>query len=199
MYTIACYQRHSFIVIYTIAFTLVVFIIYTTGIFSSLQSFNMYTDTSYNICIYTWRVSLAKIPLLILVSTYLAPSSCDRNRPPRSQVARKLLPLVHPCSLAPSPPNSQPSSGFPEPNVHLIRRITNPFPSIQNRYFFDTVVSHCPLTHLEIIGSVYPLRCLWLLLQGSKYLVHISRIRTECLLNNTTTEQQNRIKNNWNE
>jgi hypothetical protein len=124
--------RHSFIVIYTTAFTPMVFIIYTTGIFSSLQSFNMYTDTSYNICIYTWRVSLAKNPLLILVSTYLAPSSCDRNRPPRSQVARKLLPLVPHCSLAPSPPNSQPSSGFSGANVHLIRRITNPFPSIQN-------------------------------------------------------------------
>jgi hypothetical protein len=89
-------------------------------------------DTSYNICIYTWHVPLAKNPLPILVSTYLAPSSCDRNRPPRSQVACKLLPLVPHCSLAPSPPNSQPSSGFPEPNVHLIRRITNPFPSIQN-------------------------------------------------------------------
>jgi hypothetical protein len=23
--------------------------------------------------------------------------------------------------------------GFPEPNVHLIRSITNPFPSVQNR------------------------------------------------------------------
>jgi hypothetical protein len=75
---------------------------------------------------------LLKIPLLVLVSTYLAPSSCDRNRPPRSQVACKLLPFVPHCSLVPSTPNSRPSLGFPEPNVHLIRRITNPFPSIQN-------------------------------------------------------------------
>jgi hypothetical protein len=36
----------------------------------------MYTDTDYSICIYTWRVPLAKkVPLLALVSTYLAPSS----------------------------------------------------------------------------------------------------------------------------
>jgi hypothetical protein len=106
------------------------FIIYTTGIFSSRQSSNIYTDTSYNICIYTWRVPLIKIPLLTLGSTYLAPSSCDRNRPPRSQVACKLLPFVPRCSLAPSPPNSQPPLGFPEPNVHFIypepRRLPRP-------------------------------------------------------------------------
>ena len=29
-----------------------IIVIYTTGIFSSLQSFNMYTDTSYNIYLY---------------------------------------------------------------------------------------------------------------------------------------------------
>ncbi len=75
---------------------------------------------------------LLKIPLLVPVSTYLAPSSCDRNRPPPSQVACKLLPFCPHCSLLPSPPNSQPLLGFPEPNVHLIRRITNPFPSVQN-------------------------------------------------------------------
>ncbi len=84
--------------------------------------------------LYMARSPCQKIPLLALVSTYLAHSSCDRNRPPRSQVAHKLLPFVPHCSLVPSPPNSQPSLGFPEPNVHLIRRITNPFPSIQNRY-----------------------------------------------------------------
>ncbi len=46
-------------------------------------------------------------------STYLAPSSCDRNRPPRSQVVCKLLPLVPHCSLVSSPPKSQPFLGFP--------------------------------------------------------------------------------------
>jgi hypothetical protein len=60
-------------------------------------------------------------PLLVPRSTYLAPSRCDRNRPPQSQVARKLTPLVPLCSLVPSPPNSQPFLGFPELNVHLIR------------------------------------------------------------------------------
>ncbi len=91
----------------------------------------------------SWRVPPAgKIPLLTLVSTYLAPSSCDRSRPPRSQVACKLLPFVPHCSLVPSPPKSQSSLGFPEPNVHLIRRITNPFPSVQN-----------------ITNMIYPAKC----------------------------------------
>ncbi len=41
---------------------------------------------------------LAGSPLLPFVSpsTYLAPSSCDRNRPPPSQVACKLTPFVPP-------------------------------------------------------------------------------------------------------
>ncbi len=57
----------------------------------------------------------------VFPSTYLAPSRCDRNCPPQSQVARKLTPLVPHYSLVPSPPNSQPFLGFPELNVHLIR------------------------------------------------------------------------------
>ena len=44
-------------------------------------------------------------------STYLAPSSCDRNRPPQSQVACKLTPfappftqLTHPSQIPRTPP-----------------------------------------------------------------------------------------------
>ena len=75
---------------------------------------------------------IAIIPLLVPASTYLAPSSCDRNRPPQSQVARKLIPFVPHCSLVPSPPKSQPFSDFPEPNVHLIRAHHNPLSSMQH-------------------------------------------------------------------
>ncbi len=58
--------------------------------------------------IYTWRNSpgfpspLAGSPLsplcvpFVFPSTYLAPSSCDRNRPPPSQVACKLTPFAPP-------------------------------------------------------------------------------------------------------
>ena len=42
-------------------------------------------------------------PCYIPPSTYLAPSSCDRNRPPQSQVARKLSPLF-PIAPLFSPP-----------------------------------------------------------------------------------------------
>ncbi len=36
-------------------------------------------------------------------STYLAPSSCDRNRPPQSQVACKLTPFAPPFTQLPHP------------------------------------------------------------------------------------------------
>ncbi len=72
------------------------------------------------------HVPLAIIPLASPPSTYLAPSSCDRNRPPRSQVACKLFPFVPHCPLVPSPPKSQPFSDFPGPNVHLIKAHLKP-------------------------------------------------------------------------
>jgi hypothetical protein len=69
--------------------------------------------------IYTWRNSpgfpppLAGSPLSPLCVpfyTYLAPSSCDRNRPPPSQVACKLTPfappftqLTHPLQIPRTP------------------------------------------------------------------------------------------------
>jgi hypothetical protein len=51
-------------------------------------------------------------------STYLAPSSCDRNRPPQSQVTCKLTHLPHPSPTPPLP------SKFPEPQLPsaLLRR-----------------------------------------------------------------------------
>jgi hypothetical protein len=57
----------------------------------------------------TWRIfpcpsPLAGFPLLpfIFLSTYLAPSSCDRNRPPPSQVA--CTQLTHPPQIPRTPP-----------------------------------------------------------------------------------------------
>jgi hypothetical protein len=49
---------------------------------------------------------LAGSPLFPFVSpsTYLAPSSCDRNRPPPSQVACKLTPFVPPFTQLSHPP-----------------------------------------------------------------------------------------------
>jgi hypothetical protein len=61
--------------------------------------------------IYTWRNSpYFSFPSLaplcspfVSPSTYLAPSSCDRNRPPQSQVACKLTPFAPPLTW-PTPP-----------------------------------------------------------------------------------------------
>jgi hypothetical protein len=79
------------------------------------------------------------LPLTIPTSTYLAPSSCDRNRPPQSQVARKLSPLSPIAPLCPSPPQIPSLLGFPGPNVLLIRTHPNPFPGIRHKRVLETV------------------------------------------------------------
>jgi hypothetical protein len=69
--------------------------------------------------IYTWRNSpYLSLPLLVPLcspfvspSTYLAPSSCDRNRPPQSQVACKVTPFA--------PPFTQLSHPFQIPKPQL--------------------------------------------------------------------------------
>jgi hypothetical protein len=74
--------------------------------------------------IYTWRNSPCfPLPLLVpfcspFVSpfTYLAPSSCDRNRPPPSQVACKLTPFA--------PPFTQLSHPFQIPRTPTAQRLT---------------------------------------------------------------------------
>jgi hypothetical protein len=74
--------------------------------------------------IFTWRNSPcffhspSWLPLcspFVSPSTYLAPSSCDRNRPPQSQVActDPICPALHPT--VPPPPNSQ-NPNRPAPN-----------------------------------------------------------------------------------
>ncbi len=73
--------------------------------------------------IYTWRNSPCSfLPLLVppcspfvSPSTHLAPSSCDRNRPPQSQVACKLTPFAPPFTQLPQPFQS-PNPNCPAPN-----------------------------------------------------------------------------------
>ena len=120
--------RHSFIVIYETAFILIIVSQARNWYHSSLRSFQHIHGS-----IFSYISTYARSPCYKPHSfTYLAPSSCDRNRPPRSQVVCKLLPFV---PLAPSCPpfqNPNPFSDFPEPNVHLIKARLNPLPSIPN-------------------------------------------------------------------
>ncbi len=88
------------------------------------------------------------LPLAIPTSTYLAPSSCDRNRPPQSRVARKLIPFVPHCSLVPSPSKFPTLPGFPEPNVLLIRAHPNPLSSIRHSPPWDAPITICIITHI---------------------------------------------------
>ncbi len=75
----------------------------------------------HHVYIYTWRSSPCSpfwFPLvspLYPCSTYLAPSSCDRNCPPPSQVACKLTPFAPLHPVDPPHPNSQ-SPANPAPN-----------------------------------------------------------------------------------
>ncbi len=73
--------------------------------------------------IYTWSSSPCFSPLLaplrspfVSPSTYLAPSSCDRNRPPQSQVACKLTPFA--------PPLTQPTPSLQIPRTPTAQRLT---------------------------------------------------------------------------
>ena len=82
----------------------------------------------YYICVYTRRnlpfslfaplAPLAVPPLLPFVpfSTYLAPSSCDRNRPPSSQVACRLTLFA--------PPLTQLFHPFQIPRTPIAQRLT---------------------------------------------------------------------------
>jgi hypothetical protein len=54
-------------------------------------------------------------PPLVSPFTYLAPSSCDRNRPPRSQVACKLTPFA--------PPFTQPTPSLQIPRTLTVQRL----------------------------------------------------------------------------
>ncbi len=94
MYMIARYQQHSLIVIYMISFILMV------------QSLFAHT-----IQLHIYMAQFPLLPLLPLLiplclpfvspSTYLAPSSCDRNPP--SQVACKLTLFAPPFTQLPHP------------------------------------------------------------------------------------------------
>jgi hypothetical protein len=71
--------------------------------------------------LYTWHFLYSPLLPFDPLSTYLEPSFCDRIRPPRSQVARKLTPLFPHLAHVPSHPKSRPPLGFPDPNMYLIR------------------------------------------------------------------------------
>jgi hypothetical protein len=88
----------------------------------------MYMGTNYDTSIHSTSPSIPS-------STYLAPSSCDRNRPPQSQVARKLSPLSPIAPVYPSLPQLPSLLGFPGPNVLLIRTHPNPFPQCTAQLF----------------------------------------------------------------
>ena len=93
-----------------------------------------------------WYILYTALPLAIPISTYLAPSSSDRNRPPQSQVARKLSPLSPIAPLYPPPQIPNPP-GFPEPPVLLIRAHHNSLSSMQHSPPWDAPIT-CIITYI---------------------------------------------------
>jgi hypothetical protein len=131
--------RHSFIVIYV----------------------NIHSDGPI-ILTHTSRlhIYMAHFPLLPFVSplypysTYLAPFSCDRNRPPPSQVACKLTPFAPPHPVDPPHPNSQ-NPANPAPNnddlgTILALGVQNSYQSIGHTLNYTiTVTDICVFNHLK--------------------------------------------------
>ncbi len=72
-----------------------------------------------------FNLPLLVSPLYHLLLTW-NPPSCDRNRPPQSQVACKLTPLVPHLAPVPSPPKFHPSWVFPDPMCIQLERHCEP-------------------------------------------------------------------------
>jgi hypothetical protein len=98
-----------------------------------------------HIYIYTWRNSpYFSFPLLaplcspfVSPSTYLAPSSCDRNRPPQSQVACKLTPFAPPFTQP-----TQPTPPLQSPRTPTAQRLTKTISGIFRLLLTGTLIIH---------------------------------------------------------
>ncbi len=100
----------------------IIIIIYTLSRYhSNVQSFCYVhgTNTYVHGAIPLAFCSALLVPLclpFVSLLTYLAPSCCDRNRPPRSQVACKLTPFA--------PPFTQPTPSLQIPRTPTAQRLT---------------------------------------------------------------------------
>jgi hypothetical protein len=115
---------------------------YTTGIIQPSQAFFMYTNTDYNVhgAFPLLFVPLANSPLspfaplsdpLLLTWN---PPSCDRIRPPQSQVA---------CKLTSSDPPFSQTLPLQIPRTQLAQRLTTTTSGPIRRLLSGTIVSCC--------------------------------------------------------
>ncbi len=122
----------------------------------------------HHVYIYTWRITPCSplAPFLapywlpfVSYSTYLAPSSCDRNRPPPSQVACKLTPFPPRHPVGPPHPNSRDPANPVPTNDDLGNILAL---GVQNKCFavhdtYQTMRSHVCLqeTWIGIYSKLY--------------------------------------------
>jgi hypothetical protein len=116
--------RHSFIVIYVTAF------IHTTGIFHHFSHSTTYTDQTSIIYLHM-HIPLAITPIPLLTWHPPVVTGIVHLGPRLSVNCSPLFPIA---PLCPPLQNPNPFSGFPEPNVYLIKVRLNPLPSIPNIY-----------------------------------------------------------------
>jgi hypothetical protein len=88
-------------------------------------------------------------PLLGPLQLTWNPPCCDRIRPPRSQVARKLLPYFPPLAHIPPLPKIPTTQGFPDLNIHSLGRHCEPNPQSSL-----TILPLC-LSHLIISWDIF--------------------------------------------
>ncbi len=122
------YQQHSF--------WLLLLCIFTTNVIQTFQPFFIYTNTDYNIhgafpLLFASPCRFPFAPLSISLLLTWNPPSCDRIRPPRSQVDCKLTSPVP--TLFPNPPPSK----FPEPQ--FTQRLTKTTSGIIRRLLSGTL------------------------------------------------------------
>ncbi len=100
-------------------------------------------------------------------STYLAPSSCDRNRPPPSQVACKLTPFAPLHPIDPPFPNSQ-NPTCPAPSNDDLRNIptlasrnTKHNPLLARHTTIDTICTRLALYRRHMAQSPWQFPFAW--------------------------------------
>jgi hypothetical protein len=160
---------------------------HTTGIIHHFGHSNIYTRVRFQ-HIYICTFPLLRIPLAspFFLLTWHPPDVIGIvHLGPRLLVNCSLLSPIaplHPPLQIPNPP-----LGFPEPNVHLIRRITNPLPSIQNTPYLAVCSLETLINWKSVWGEggvAYPAQSITPRLPGGENMerIHTKKVAKLCIL-----------------
>jgi hypothetical protein len=146
----------------------------------NVQSFHC----TYNMVAYIHGAVPLTFPLPLLAtlclpfvspSTYLAPSSCDRNRPPRSQVACKLTPFAPPFTQ-PTPPLQIPESQLPSALQRRPREYSGSCYPEQCSPLQECTLSYRPYIHTSILFLIGGICMPWFVSECGLFLLKNTRL-----------------------